>query len=101
MPKEKLVRDNIPDLIRMNGDDPLLRTAEGEELDYLLRLKILEEALELLQSSDFEEVVDVLEAVDALMKHRKMDPAMLEVHRHAKRMARGGFEKGIVLITEE
>jgi predicted house-cleaning noncanonical NTP pyrophosphatase (MazG superfamily) len=98
--KEKLVRDKIPEIIQNEGGAVEVRIASGGELDLLLRKKILEEAKELLKESTTEEIVDLLEAVDALLFHRKIDDGMLDIHKHAKRLARGGFTKGFVVTLD-
>ncbi|MFW9845400.1 MAG: nucleoside triphosphate pyrophosphohydrolase [Candidatus Thorarchaeota archaeon] len=98
---EKLVRDKIPDIIRQNGGIPIIRVASCEELDYLIRLKVVEEAQELLSSGEDEEIADVLEALQALILHRSIKQDEIEQIRLKKRTARGGFEKGFVLETEE
>jgi predicted house-cleaning noncanonical NTP pyrophosphatase (MazG superfamily) len=99
--KDKLVRDKIPTIIREKGGDPKIRVASKDELDVLLREKIVEEAQEFLYSGDSEELVDIQEAIDALIKLRKTDPALLELQRHTKLLARGGFNEGYVLLLEE
>lgn len=99
--KDKLVRDKIPEIIREKGGKPEVRVASKDELDVLLREKIVEEAQEFLFSGDSEELVDIQEAIDALIKLRKTDPALLELQRHSKLLARGGFSKGYVLVIEE
>jgi len=98
---EKLVRDKIPDMIRENGDTPKVRVANREELDLLLRKKIVEEAQEFLKSGDTEELVDIQEAIDALLALRKADTALIEIQRHSKLLARGGFTQGYVLTIDE
>ncbi len=97
---EKLVRDKIPDIIREKGDSPRIRIASGDELDTFLRAKLVEEASELLESGDMEEVVDIIEVLDRLIAHRKTDRAMLELQRETKKHFRGGFEQGIILSTD-
>ena len=99
--KDKLVRDKIPEIIREKGGDPKIRIAGKDELDVLLREKIVEEAQEFLMSGDTEELVDIQEAIDALLELRKADPALVEIQRHSKLLARGGFTEGYVLLIEE
>ncbi len=99
--KDKLVRDKIPEIIREQGGNPEVRVASKDELDVLLREKIVEEAQEFLFSGDTEELVDIQEAIDALIKLRKTDPALLELQRHSKLLARGGFSEGYVLLLED
>ena len=98
---EKLVRDKIPDIIRETGESPKIRIAKPDELDILLRQKIVEEAKEFLVSGDTEELVDIQEAIDELLKLRKADPALIEIQRHSKLLARGGFTKGYVLTLDQ
>ena len=98
---EKLVRDKIPEIIKEDGETPKVRIAEKDELDKLLREKIVEEAKEFLHSGDTEELVDIQEAIDALLKLRKADPALIEIQRHSKLLVRGGFTKGYVLTIDK
>ena len=98
---EKLVRDKISDIIRETGESPKIRIAKPDELDVLLRQKIVEEAKEFLVSGDTEELVDIQEAIDELLKLRKADPALIEIQRHSKLLARGGFTKGYVLTLDQ
>ncbi|MBE0526698.1 hypothetical protein E4H12_00570 [Candidatus Thorarchaeota archaeon] len=97
---EKLVRDKIPAIIRENGETPKVRVAGRDELDVLLRKKIVEEAQEFLISGDTEELVDIQEAIEALLLLRKADPALIELQRHSKLLVRGGFTEGYVLTIE-
>ncbi|MHA1862220.1 MAG: nucleoside triphosphate pyrophosphohydrolase [Candidatus Thorarchaeota archaeon] len=98
---DKLVRDKIPEIIREQGKSPKVRIAGPDELDVLLREKIVEEAQEFLFSGDTEELVDIQEAINALLKLRKADPGLIEIQRHSKLLARGGFTQGYVLTLEE
>ncbi|MGY5875451.1 MAG: nucleoside triphosphate pyrophosphohydrolase [Candidatus Thorarchaeota archaeon] len=97
MPTEKLVRDRIPEIIREKGTSPQVRVADKNELDLLMRQKVVEEAEELLESGAIEEVVDLLEILSALISLREFDDATFERMRYDKRKERGGFEKGYVL----
>jgi predicted house-cleaning noncanonical NTP pyrophosphatase (MazG superfamily) len=71
--------------------------ASKSELDVLLRKKVVEEANELLQSGETEEIIDILEVVDALVVLRGIDRVELEHRQEQKRTQRGGFSKGYVL----
>jgi len=94
---EKLVRDKIPAIIREKGFNPEVRVAAAHELDRFLRAKIVEEAQEFLESGDSEEIVDILEVLDALIDLRKTDRAMLDLQRETKKLFRGGFKEGYIL----
>lgn len=99
--REKLVRDKIPEIMQENGENPKVRVAGPDELDVLLREKIVEEAKEFLYSGDTEELVDIQEAIDALLELRKADSGLVAIQRHSKLLARGGFTKGYVIAFEE
>jgi len=100
IPEEKLVRDGIPEIIEKSGGAPKLRIATGEELDLFLRMKIVEEAQELLETGDIDEIVDIYEALESFAVHRKVDSGLLETQKLAKKLARGSFTKGFVLEIE-
>lgn len=95
----KLVRDRIPELIAASGGQPQTRVARGEEYLALLRLKLLEEVQEFLDSDDAGELVDVIEVVYALARHKGVEPESLEELREVKERERGGFGARTVLIT--
>lgn len=80
-----------------SGGSPKYRIVEGEELDKFLRKKIVEEAQELLESGDIEEIVDIYEALESFARHRKLDNGLLETQKLAKNLARGGFTQGYIL----
>lgn len=95
---KKLVRDNIPDIIRADGLDPIIHVADDQEYDAQLRAKLTEEVDEFLTShDDQEELADILEVLHALTEHIGSSPAELEKLRAAKASQRGGFEHRIIL----
>ena len=57
----KLVRDGIPEIIRADGAEPVIRTAGDAEIDSLLLAKLLEEVEEYADSREVEELADVVE----------------------------------------
>lgn len=92
----KLVRDGIPDLIRSQGGEPVVRPAAEHELHDLLRAKLAEEVVEYLESGDVAELADILEVVLALARQVGLSPSDLEKIRAAKADERGGFDKHLV-----
>lgn len=62
----KLVRDNIPDMIRAKGETPNIRILEQEEYLRHLEAKLDEEAGEYHRDKNAEELADLLEVVFAL-----------------------------------
>jgi predicted house-cleaning noncanonical NTP pyrophosphatase (MazG superfamily) len=87
----KLVRDNIPAIIRASGTEPVITVASPAALPSLLRDKLTEEAAEFAESGEVEELADVLEVVYALAALQGLDAAQLERLRAAKAAERGGF----------
>ncbi|MEP7023375.1 MAG: nucleoside triphosphate pyrophosphohydrolase [Actinomycetota bacterium] len=97
--KGKLVRDRIPQIIRANGGDPIVRVADAAEYRELLQAKLVEEVNEVLAADDKdapEELADVLEVVLALASDLGLDAGQLESLRLAKAVERGGFTNRIV-----
>lgn len=99
----KLVRDNIPDIIRSSGKRCTTQILSQE--DYLAKLeeKLGEELAEYLDSRSMEELADLLEVIAAVAAARGCSwEALLQI-REAKRLERGGFEEKILLkeVTEK
>ena len=97
----KLVRDNIPDIIASNGEESVTRILADEEYKVELYKKLLEEANEVISSKNsdetIEELADVLEILKSIaeLNDKKLDD-VVEVAKQ-KRLKRGGFEKRIFL----
>jgi predicted house-cleaning noncanonical NTP pyrophosphatase (MazG superfamily) len=97
----KLVRDGVPAKIERAGERALTATVSGDMLVRLLRQKLIEEAIEVFEAANRqelgEEIADLREVLEALTAAARLDPAEIEEIQNAKRSARGGFERGIVL----
>lgn len=96
---EKLVRDFIPEIALRNGDDLRFRVAEKGEMIELLCAKLVEEAGELAESWSAEELADVLEVVNTLVK--LTNGSSLRAVQRRKRQERGGFDRRLVLIQDD
>ena len=97
----KLVRDNIPEIIINNGENPITRILSNEEYKEELEKKLYEEYQEVLNTTNtedrIEELADMLEIIIALAKlEDKTLDDVVEVCK-AKRLKRGGFDKKIYL----
>lgn len=101
MEYNKLVRDNIPDIIRAQGETPVVRTLDDEEYRLCLVKKLREETEEFCESGELEELADILEVVFALAKAqgRTVDELMDAYRR--KHEARGGFDKRVFLMAKQ
>ena len=97
----KLVRDNIPNIIHSNGEKPITRILSNEEYKQELEKKLYEEYNEVLQTKSseerIEELADMLEIMISLasLEDRTLEDIIQE--RDKKRTKRGGFDKKIFL----
>lgn len=94
---DKLVRDDIPEIIRKDGKTPVTTRAKGAEYCEMLRRKLDEEVREYHDSQDPEELADILEVVYALAEAEGTAASNIESLRKFKQKDRGGFEEGIIL----
>ena len=93
----KLVRDRIPEIIEADGKVCICETLSDEDYIYLLDQKLNEELTEYQDSKSLEELADILEVIQAIVKARGWTLEELERVRANKAAKRGGFEKKILL----
>ncbi len=92
----KLVRDRIPEIIRDDGYEPFTQELDNEEVLPHVREKIVEEARELQESGDPEELVDLLEIIDRYMELEEAGEEIEEMMEE-KRKEKGGFDRNFLL----
>ena len=97
----KLVRDEIPEMIRESGKLPIYHRAARGEVEKLLEEKLGEETEELLTAhtteSKLEEAADVFEVLLAILAMHGFTYKDLLSKAEAKRNERGSFIKCYVL----
>lgn len=97
----KLVRDNIPEIIKSQGNTPETEILTPELYTKYLKLKIAEEAKEVSETTthaeEVEEIADLLEVVYALAKTADIQLDEIEKARVEKRKNKGGFDSKIFL----
>lgn len=93
----KLVRDRIPEIIEANGKTCVCETLSDEEYIRLLDEKLNEELAEYQESKSLEELADLLEVMQAVVRARGWTLDELEQMRADKAAERGGFAKKILL----
>lgn len=100
MSYKKLVRDNIPEIIKQNGENPVTRILSNDEYKKELEKKLLEECNEVIEAKKearIEELSDLLEVMIALGKiEGKTLDDVIKVCED-KRKKRGSFDKMIFL----
>lgn len=93
----KLVRDRIPEIIEADGKTCVYETLSDEAYIRLLDQKLNEELAEYQESKSLEELADLLEVMQAVVRARGWTLDELEQVRVDKAAERGGFAKKILL----
>lgn len=98
----KLVRDNIPNIIRKNGATPVVRTLGTEAFRQELREKLCEEADEVRKATGrqalIDELADVEEVFSALCEAHGVDRSELAAVRKRRARLNGAFTKKLFLV---
>lgn len=97
MSYKKLVRDNIPNIIRKNGEKPIVRTLGDTEYLHELIKKLHEEVTEFSEDLSQEELADIYEVLLALTHSLGYDTGEIETIRQRKAAKNGAFEQRIYL----
>lgn len=96
----KLVRDNIPNIIKEKGETAVVRVLDDVQYEKELKCKLYEEVKEVDEASDnelLEELADVLEVIRALAKLVNKDLNDVIAVADLKKEKRGAFDKQIFL----
>lgn len=93
----KLVRDRIPEIIETDGKTCIWETLSQEDYIRLLDEKLNEELSEYHESKSLEELADLLEVMQAVVRARGWTLEELEQVRADKAAKRGGFARKILL----
>lgn len=98
----KLVRDNIVEIIKNDGKHSNSTLLSREDHLICIKEKLFEEVAEYKETTNkedaIEELSDILELIYAALRCEKSDFEQLEQVRLAKKEKKGGFDKGIFLI---
>jgi predicted house-cleaning noncanonical NTP pyrophosphatase (MazG superfamily) len=93
---DKLIRDKIPEIMRVSGIEVFERVLENDEYLKRLKDKLVEEAKEVLSAGSkkeiCEELADVLEVMLALLKIYGLEFEHIIQKAEQKRAERGRFE---------
>ena len=96
----KLVRDNIKDIIIKNGKKPVIRYLDDNEYKIELEKKLYEEYKEVIDSTGddrIEELADMLEVIRALarLENKSLEDVIFLANK--KREKRGAFNDKVFL----
>jgi predicted house-cleaning noncanonical NTP pyrophosphatase (MazG superfamily) len=102
----KLVRDNISEIIKQDKAEPKTRILDQAEFLVELFRKLEEEAREATAAmSDKKELIkeigDVYEVIDAIIDSCGLDKAEIIKIKNKRKIERGGFNKKIFLESVE
>ncbi len=96
----KLVRDKIPEIIKANGEKPVIRILNDDEYKKELEKKLYEEYQEVLKANGkerIEELADMLEVIKYLAKVENSTLEEVIAIKEEKSSKRGAFENKIFL----
>ena len=94
----KLVRDEIPRIIKKSGKTCITSVLSESEYIEMLDKKLNEELAEYQESKTLEELADLLEVIRAVAVARGSSIEEIESIRKEKASARGEFKKRILLL---
>ncbi len=94
---DKLVRDNVLDIIEESGWRCSHHIAGDNEYITKLKEKVYEEIEEFFADPSNEEMGDILEVLKAISSYYNLDRDGLEDTMDRKAISRGKFEKRIIL----
>lgn len=99
----KLVRDNIPDIIKSHGKKANVITLNDDIYFIKLKDKLLEEVDEYLESDTIEEIADIYEVIDAILAFKGIDKKDIIDIQNKKVENNGAFKKRYLLqeVIEE
>lgn len=97
----KLVRDKISEIIRANGESPVVRRLNDDEYIENLHLKLNEEVAEFHKEHNLEELADIMEVLLALADTMEFSREDLLALCDEKRAKRGGFGSRQFLISKK
>jgi len=97
----KLIRDNIPEIIEKAGKNAAVCVLGNVEYQQALHEKLLEEVNEFLEDDTVEELADIVEVLYAILQQRCISLDEFEKIRLEKREKKGGFAKRLFLIETD
>lgn len=98
----KLVRDNIINKINSkNGSVATYRVLDDKEYIEELNKKLIEETNEFIEENSIEELGDVMEVIESIMKVKNISWDEVRETQNIKREKNGGFKDRLYLESVE
>ena len=104
IPYNKLVRDNIADILKNDGEIPETRFAQGEDFLTLLQDKLAEESEEVANAvghQKIEEIADLIEVIETICEVEGITLKDILKAKKEKKTKKGGFKTGLFLERSE
>ena len=93
MKYNKLVRDNVPEIIAKSGNTVSYRILNEEDYKVALEEKLDEEVIEYHESKSVEEIADIVEVLNAILKANGHNRLKVFKARIKKKVAKGKFKR--------
>lgn len=93
----KLVRDKIPEIMQNDGEIPVFHTLSDEDYKKELDKKLQEEVQEYLKDDNGEELADIVEVIEAILKFKNISLEEFKSIKNDKRNRKGSFDKKVFL----
>lgn len=91
------MRDNIPNIIKAQGNVPMIRILSDDEYITYLNRKLKEETNEYLENNCIEELCDILEVVEAIFTTMKFSDVDIKTIKEEKVQKNGEYKNKILL----
>lgn len=103
MKYNKLVRDEIPEIIAEEGKSVSYRILNDDEFKIALEEKLDEVVIEYHDTKSVEEIADIVEVLNAIIKANGHNRFKVFFARIKKKILKGGFNRHAFLesVTEE
>lgn len=96
----KLVRDKIPNIIRDNGEVPIVKILDYDQYKEELEKKLMEECQEVLDATGNDRIMELADLLEVMISLSELENKTLNdinFAREQKKNERGGFSKRLFL----
>lgn len=96
----KLVRDKIPNIIRDNGEVPIVKILDHDQYKEELEKKLMEECQEVLDATGNNRIMELADLLEVMISLSELENKTLDdinFAREQKKNERGGFSERLFL----